>query len=117
MMAHSMPQPGGRLPQPQLLASSSRQYDEMIKADESNQIMFIDRYLEEGIKLDYWWMDAGWHHHDGVARRHVGSRRLPAVCGHLDRPCQRSSDPGSSPVVTGRGWPTNIGNGSWAARL
>ena len=23
--------------------------------------MCIDRYLEEGIKLDYWWMDAGWY--------------------------------------------------------
>jgi alpha-galactosidase len=61
MMAHSMPRPGGRLPQPQLLASSSRQYDEMIKANEQNQIMFIDRYLQEGLKLDYWWMDAGWY--------------------------------------------------------
>ncbi len=59
MMAHSMPKPGGKLPPPQLVASSSRQYDEMIKANETNQLMFIDRYLEEGIKLDYWWMDAG----------------------------------------------------------
>jgi alpha-galactosidase len=61
MMAHSMPKPGGRLPQPQLLASSGRQYEEMIKANEENQIMFINRYLEEGLKLDYWWMDAGWY--------------------------------------------------------
>ena len=37
----------------------------MIKANEANQIMFIDRYLEEGIKLDYWWMDAGWYVHHG----------------------------------------------------
>ncbi|MCL5282587.1 MAG: hypothetical protein M1376_22095, partial [Planctomycetes bacterium] len=42
MVAHSMPHPGGRLPPPQLEASSSRQYDEMIKANEANQIMFID---------------------------------------------------------------------------
>lgn len=61
MMAHSMPKPGGSLPQPMLLASSSRQFDEMIKANEANQIQFIDRYLAEGIKLDYWWMDAGWY--------------------------------------------------------
>jgi alpha-galactosidase len=33
----------------------------MIKANEQNQIMHIDRYLEEGFKLDYWWMDAGWY--------------------------------------------------------
>jgi alpha-galactosidase len=73
MMAHSMPRPGGRLPPPQLLASSSRQYDEMIKANESNQIMFIDRYLEEGIKLDYWWMDAGWYVHHGGGWPRVGT--------------------------------------------
>jgi len=73
MMAHSMPKPGGRLPPPQLVASSSRQYDEMIKANETNQVMFIDRYLEEGIKLDYWWMDAGWYNHNGGGWPRVGT--------------------------------------------
>ncbi len=73
MMAHSMPRPGGRLPPPQLEASSSRQYDEMIKANEANQIMFIDRYLEEDIKLDYWWMDAGWYVHHGGGWPRVGT--------------------------------------------
>jgi alpha-galactosidase len=61
MMAHSMPKPGGKLPPPQLVASSSRAYEEMIGANEANQIMHINRYEELGIKLDYWWMDAGWY--------------------------------------------------------
>jgi alpha-galactosidase len=61
MMAHSMPTPGGRVPQPQLLASSARQLGEMIHASEANQIAFLDRYREEKIRLDYWWMDAGWY--------------------------------------------------------
>ncbi|MBM3888434.1 MAG: hypothetical protein FJ388_04835, partial [Verrucomicrobia bacterium] len=91
MMAHSMPRPGGKLPQPQLLASSSRQYDEMIKANETNQVMFINRYLEEGIKLDYWWMDAGWYVHHGGGWPRVGTwevdrerfpRGLRAVSDH-----------------------------------
>ena len=73
MMAHSMPKPGGKLPPPQLVASSSRQYEEMIKANETNQVMFIDRYLEEGIKLDYWWMDAGWYDHHGGGWPRVGT--------------------------------------------
>lgn len=77
-MAHSMPKPGGKLPQPQLLASSSRQYDEMINANETNQIMFIDRYLEEGIKLDYWWMDAGWYVHHGGGWPRVGTWEVDA---------------------------------------
>ncbi|MHB0960570.1 MAG: alpha-galactosidase [Pirellulaceae bacterium] len=61
MMAHNMPRPGGQLPPPQFVASSSRAYEEMIGANEANQIMHIDRYLEEQLKLDYWWMDAGWY--------------------------------------------------------
>jgi len=61
MMAHNMPKPGAKLPPPQFVASSSRAYEEMIHANEQNQIMHIDRYLEEGLKLDYWWMDAGWY--------------------------------------------------------
>ncbi len=61
MMAHSMPKPGGQLPPPMTEGCSSRAYEEMIKADTEKQIMFIDRYLEEGIKIDYWWMDAGWY--------------------------------------------------------
>ena len=73
MMAHSMPRPGGELPRPMMLASSSRQYAEMIDANEANQKMFIDRYLEEGFKLDYWWMDAGWYVHHGGGWPRVGT--------------------------------------------
>jgi len=61
MMAYGMPHPGGKLPQPMMLASSSRAYQEMIGANEENQIMHIRRYREEGFKLNYWWMDAGWY--------------------------------------------------------
>ena len=66
MIAHNMPRPGGKLPTlPQLNACSSHQFGEMIKADTKSQIFFIDNYLERGIKLDYWWMDAGWYPCDG----------------------------------------------------
>jgi alpha-galactosidase len=65
MRSHSMPKPGGKLPPPQLNACSSHQFAEMINANEENQKLFVDRYLEEGIKLDYWWMDAGWYPCDG----------------------------------------------------
>lgn len=61
MWAHNVPRPGGRLLKPQMAACSSHQYAEMINADEANQKMFVDRYLEEGLPLDYWWMDAGWY--------------------------------------------------------
>lgn len=61
MVAHVLPRPGGKLPPPMLPASSSRAYEEMIGANEENQKLHIDRWLEEGIRLDFWWMDAGWY--------------------------------------------------------
>jgi len=61
MIAHNIPRPGGELPKPLFFGCSSRAYEEMIKASEENQMMFIDRYLEEDLKIDYWWMDAGWY--------------------------------------------------------
>ena len=61
MIAHNMPHPGGEPPSPQLSASSAYWYGNMCFANEENQKMFIDRYLEEDLKPDYWWMDAGWY--------------------------------------------------------
>ncbi len=61
MWTHNVPRPGGRPLAPQMAACSSHQYGEMIHADEANQKMFIERYLDEGLALDYWWMDAGWY--------------------------------------------------------
>ena len=61
MVAHNLPRPGGKLPAPQMTPCSSHLYAEMTKADEASQIYMVDRYLEEKIKIDYWWMDAGWY--------------------------------------------------------
>lgn len=116
MMAHSMPKPGGKLPAPQFVASSSRQYDEMIKANETNQVMFINRYLEEGLKLDYWWMDAGWYDHHGRGWPQVGTwlvdsnrfpRGLRAVSDHAQKHGMK--------IVT---WfePERVTVGTWLAR-
>jgi len=49
--------------QPQWNAFSSVQFAEMMLADEASQKRFIDRYLEEGIQIDYWWMDFGWYYY------------------------------------------------------
>jgi len=62
MLAHNLPRPGGKLPPcPEFAACSSPQFGEMVNANEENQKLFIDRYVEEGLKIDYWWMDAGWY--------------------------------------------------------
>ena len=62
MISHNVPRPGGKLPPlPQLAACSSHQFGEMIHANSESQVFFVDKYLERGIRLDYWWMDAGWY--------------------------------------------------------
>lgn len=65
MVAHNIPRPGGQPPKPLLTPCSSHQFGEMIQADEASQKLFIDRYLEEKLAPDYWWMDAGWYFHYG----------------------------------------------------
>ncbi len=61
MLAHNLPRPYGKPVHAQLAACSSHQFGEMVNANTTNQIQFIDRYREEKLGLDYWWMDAGWY--------------------------------------------------------
>jgi len=80
MLAHNLPRPGGQLPSPHLAACSSHQYGEMVNADEASQMLFIDRYLEERLGLDYWWMDAGWYPGNGwpnTGTWEVDKKRFP----------------------------------------
>lgn len=64
MLAHTLPKPYGKPLAAQMAACSSHQYGEMINANEENQKMFVDGYLKNGMKLDYWWMDAGWYRNE-----------------------------------------------------
>jgi alpha-galactosidase len=66
MLAHSLPHPRGLLLRPKLAASSALWYQEMSRADEASQKLFLDRYHQEKIQLDYWWMDAGWYVSNGT---------------------------------------------------
>ncbi|HOZ49404.1 MAG TPA: alpha-galactosidase [Candidatus Hydrogenedentes bacterium] len=61
MIAHNVPRPGGELHPTHLAGCSSHFFGEMVTADEASQFQFIDRYVEERIPIDYWWMDAGWY--------------------------------------------------------
>ncbi len=65
MLASNLPRPGGELPPVQMAGCSSHQFGEMIHADSASQKFFVDRYREEQLPIDYWWMDAGWYPCDG----------------------------------------------------
>ncbi|MFI5377932.1 MAG: LamG-like jellyroll fold domain-containing protein [Tepidisphaerales bacterium] len=55
MIAHNLPRPAGKLPPP--FTSSCMG----LHQNEAGEIGYIDAYLKGGVKLDYWWMDAGWY--------------------------------------------------------
>jgi alpha-galactosidase len=61
MREHNVPRLNGELPPPLFPASSANQLSEMQNANEQNQKEFIAGYLDHGIQLGFWWMDAGWY--------------------------------------------------------
>jgi alpha-galactosidase len=61
MIAHNLPRPGGKLPAPFVAGGSGRYTIEMQFATEENQKKYIDQTLQDGLPINYWWMDAGWY--------------------------------------------------------
>jgi alpha-galactosidase len=82
MFAHNMPRPGGRQVQPTLAPSSGAQFDNMVQANEASQLLFIDRYREEKLPIDYWWMDAGWYENNGRWQEPIRWKADPARFPH-----------------------------------
>jgi alpha-galactosidase len=114
MIAHNVPRPGGELPKPIFTPCSSHQYAEMTQADEASQKTFIDRYIEEGLKPDYWWMDAGWYKCDGswpkTGTWEVDDKRFP-------RGLRAVSDYAHGKSVKTIVWfePERVASGTWLA--
>ncbi len=61
MIQHNLPRPSGKLPPPQIAASSAHFTIEMQEANEENQKKFLLEMLDRGVPIDHWWMDAGWY--------------------------------------------------------
>jgi len=60
MFAHNLPRPGGKPLHP-FYHFCSGGFFEGLKVSEASEKHFIDVLTKEGIRLDYWWMDAGWY--------------------------------------------------------
>ncbi len=61
MLAHNTPRDRqGKPPRP-LLASASGGFFPGLKTSEAGERQFISAFKQAGIKLDYWWIDAGWY--------------------------------------------------------
>jgi len=115
MWAHNVPRNAdGRLPEPILFGNTSSQFNEMINANEENQKHFIDRYVEERIGIDHWWMDAGWYPCDGhwpkTGTWEPDPKRFP-------RGLRAISDHGRASGVKTLVWfePERVAGGTWLA--
>ncbi|MHB9035739.1 MAG: alpha-galactosidase [Armatimonadota bacterium] len=67
MIAHNVPKPGGQPLTPLIFASDVFcNGNELILYNEAQENVFIDRYIEEGLHPDCWWIDAGWYVNHGT---------------------------------------------------
>jgi alpha-galactosidase len=98
MRAHNMPKPGGKLPATHWAGTSGVQFADMRFANEQNQMQFIDRYLEENLKIDYWWMDYAWFYHTPP------DARYEADLARFPRGLRSITDHGRSKGVKGLVW-------------
>jgi alpha-galactosidase len=65
MLAHNMPRDRGKPLQPSSWTGYYSVIEDLAEIEEGKQKMFLRRYLEKGIKPEYWEMDAGWYINDG----------------------------------------------------
>lgn len=57
----NMPRPGGKRLEPLSAFHGSGIFKVMLNATEENQKQYIDRMADNGVDVDYLWMDAGWY--------------------------------------------------------
>jgi alpha-galactosidase len=71
VLAHVLPRPNGQPLKPLLAVAGTDEGEEFTAATTENQVRFIDRFREEGINFDVWWIDAGWYpcYNDEQVRR------------------------------------------------
>ncbi|MBM3999989.1 MAG: alpha-galactosidase [Planctomycetes bacterium] len=119
MVEHNLPRPGGKpITAPMFNACSSHQFAEMTKANEQNQKEFIDSYLRKGLKIDYWWMDAGWY--VGAAEKGwpwVGTWEVDRRPDRFPNGLRAVSDHGRAKGVKSIVWfePERVAGGTWIA--
>lgn len=60
-LAHILPRPNGQPLRPLLACAATDEGEEFTAATEENQIRFIGKFKERGVRPDVWWIDAGWY--------------------------------------------------------
>jgi alpha-galactosidase len=61
MIAHNLPRTRNAKPLPPILTSCGGGFFPGIRTSEESERQFITAFAQAGVKLDYWWTDAGWY--------------------------------------------------------
>lgn len=88
----------GELFPPQSAGSTSWIYSEMRDATDKNQIDAFNTYINNGLDLDFWWMDAGWYVKDAGSDTPIASwvetgswymdkNRFPSQMADISKTC------------------------------
>ena len=78
MVEHNMPRPGGKLVQPMASLCTGNYYPGLM-SNAAQELIFLRRHIEQGIKFDAWWQDAGWYPCDGVTWPKTGTWEVDPV--------------------------------------
>ena len=74
MIAHNLPRTLRPTPAcTSVPATPPLVFDEMVTSPMRASQYFVDRYVEERVPIDYWWMDAGWYPCDDWPKRALGN--------------------------------------------
>jgi alpha-galactosidase len=115
MLAHNLPRTAdGKLPPPIMPGNTSLEFNEMCNANEENQKYFIDRYVEERIPIDFWWMDAGWYPCNGWPQTGTWEPDLK----RFPRGLRAISDHARAKGIKTLVWfePERVAGGTWLAK-
>jgi alpha-galactosidase len=72
MLAHNLPRPGGK-PMPSGLMMCTSDFYPGMRSTAADEKKYVDAYVNAGVKLDYWWIDAGWYPCEPEGWPHVGT--------------------------------------------
>jgi alpha-galactosidase len=92
---HVLPRPAGARLRPLLSVAGTGEGEEFTGATQANQLEFQDRFADQGVAYDAWWLDAGWY----PCRNAAGDRRW-TITGTWKADPERFPD-GLAPVGQG----------------